>query len=220
MDKYLKALRPAMVKILRKKYGEKEVAKRLKKTERLYYKWIREEGDLGGSENIMSSNIFLFYGTCAFYEAIDRDFTKEDFEILYYDTLAKTFKFMNRIDMNKLEKKKWLMKLAYKFLEKFKNKSDKKRGNEWGNTWKIRVNPNNRKRGIAFSLDSCPLYEFAQKHGYMDVLPLLCKSDHAIANAFHAKLIRHNILSDGDKTCEYWYVGDKSPEALRDKNSK
>lgn len=75
-------------------------------------------------------------------------------------------------------------------------------------------------RFIAYTLDSYPLYEFARSHGYMDLLPWMCASDHLIPPAFHAKLIRHKILSDGDDTCEYWYVGDRSPEALADVDSK
>ncbi|MCM1523879.1 MAG: L-2-amino-thiazoline-4-carboxylic acid hydrolase [Ruminococcus sp.] len=220
MDKYLKKLRPAMLRFMRKNYSEAEVMKRMKKTERLYYKWLREEGDLGGSKNMMSSNIYFCYAVCAFYESVDRKFSKKDFEALFNETMGSSLKLINRFDMNRLEKKSLLIKLIYKFLEKYKSKSDRKRGNEWGNTWKIRVNPNGRKKGVAFSLDTCPLYEFAQKYGYTDLLPLMCKSDHAVAKAFHAKLIRHKTISAGDETCEYWYVGDRSPEALRDKNSK
>ncbi len=41
-----------------------------------------------------------------------------------------------------------------------------------------------------------------------------------VAKAFHAHLIRHKTLSDGDDSCEYWYVGDQSLEAERDTGSK
>lgn len=54
----------------------------------------------------------------------------------------------------------------------------------------------------------------------MDLLPFMCASDHIMAKQFHAKLIRHSTLSAGDGKCDYWYVGDRSPEALRDKVSK
>ncbi len=79
---------------------------------------------------------------------------------------------------------------------------------------------NSDDSGLAFVLDSCPLYEFAQKHGYMDLLPFMCASDHIMTQQFHAKLIRHSTLSAGDGKCDYWYVGDRSPEALSDKGSK
>ncbi len=64
------------------------------------------------------------------------------------------------------------------------------------------------------------LYEFAVKHGYMEVLPYMCASDHLVAQAFHEHLIRHKRISDGDETCEYCYVGDKSEAARNDIGSK
>ncbi|MCM1578374.1 MAG: L-2-amino-thiazoline-4-carboxylic acid hydrolase [Ruminococcus sp.] len=219
-DKYLKKLKPSMIRFMRKKYSGAEVMKRWKKTERLYCKWLREEGDLGGRENIMSSNIYMCFAFCAFYESVDRNFTEKDFYILYNEVMADKLSMLGYIDMNKLENNRLILKFVYMYLNRYKKICDKKRGREWGNTWKVRVNSRNRKKGIAFSLDSCPLNEFARKYGYTDILPFLCRSDHLMAKAFHAKLIRHKTLSNGDDTCEYWYVGDKSPEASADKKSK
>ncbi|MCM1054009.1 MAG: methyltransferase domain-containing protein [Bacteroides sp.] len=219
-DKTLKKLRPAMVNFLRSRYPENEVERRWSKVVKLYNKWLSEEGDLGGNVNMMSSNITLCYAVCAFYEALDRRLTAEDFDVLLNEAISEKFALMNKFDFNKFYNKKPLIKLVYSFLEKYKKQVDKRRGNVWGNTWKVRINPDDHMNGIAFTLDTCPLYEFAQKHGYMDVLPLLCTSDQVVAKQFHAKLIRHSTLSDGDGKCEYWYVGDKSPEALNDKGSK
>lgn len=216
----LKRLKPAMRKFLRAHYDEDEAAKRWRKTGKLYTKWLREEGNLGGSGNMLSYNMTLCYAMCAFYEAVDRRFTKDDFYILLNDVMAKPFAMLNHIDMNKFYDKKRLMNILYFFLGRYKKQADRKRGKQWGNTWKVRVNPDHHVNGIAYALDSCPLYEFAKKHGYMDLLPYMCESDHLVAKQFHAHLIRHQRLSDGDKTCEYWYVGDRSPEALADKGSK
>ncbi|MGL6199559.1 MAG: L-2-amino-thiazoline-4-carboxylic acid hydrolase [Lachnospiraceae bacterium] len=220
MEKYLKKLKPAMLKHMHAHYDEEEVQKRWKKVEELDAKWLREEGDLGGSANMMSSNMMLCYAMCAFYEAVDRNYTREDFFVLVNEVMAKPFAMLNHFDLNKLEKKKWLMKFVYFCIERWKKKSEQKRGKQWGNTWKIRINPDQHEKGIAYVLDTCPLYEFAKKYGYMDFLPNMCSLDPVVAQQFHAHLIRHNTLSDGDGKCEYWYVGDKSPEAISDKGSK
>ncbi|MCM1334554.1 MAG: L-2-amino-thiazoline-4-carboxylic acid hydrolase [Bacteroides sp.] len=219
-DKTLKKLQPAMVNFLRSRYSENEVEKRWSKVVKQYNKWLAEEGDLGGSANMMSSNITMCYAVCAFYEAVDRDFTVEDFNVIFNETMSKKFAQLNKFDLNKFYDKKPLIKLVYSFLEKYKKQVDKKRGNVWGNTWKVRINPDDHENGFAFTLDTCPLYEFAQKYGYIDILPFMCASDQIVARQFHAKLIRHCTLSDGDGKCEYWYVGDKSPEARNDKGSK
>lgn len=219
MEKYLKKLKPSMLKFMRTRYGEAEVQKRWQRVEELDAKWLRDEGDLGGGANMMSSNMMLCYAMCAFYEAVDRDYTREDFLVLVNEVMAKPFALLGRIDMNVLEKKKWLMRFAYFCMEQFKKKSDKKRGGQWGNTWRLRVNPERHETGISYVLDSCPLHEFAVKYGYMDFLPNMCALDIRIAERFHARLIRHRTLSAGDAVCEYWYVGDKTPEALSDTGS-
>ncbi len=220
MDKTLKKLKPAALNFLRSRYTENEARNRWLKVERLYNKWLCEEGDLGGRANMMSSNLMHCYAMCAFYEAVDRNFNSEDFGILFNEVMAKKFVMLEKIDMNKYDRKKRLMNLLYRFVDGYKKKADKYRGGKWGNTWKIRLNPAKHETGFSLVFDSCPLYEFAQKHGYMDLLPLMCASDQIVAQKFHAHLIRHSTLSDGDGKCEYWYVGDKSPEALNDKGSK
>ena len=220
MEKYLRKLKPAMLKYMHAHYSEDEVQRRWKKVEELDARWFHEEGDLGGHANMMASNMMLCYAMCAFYEAVDRRFTREEFYAMVREEMAGTFCLLNRFDMNKLEQKKWLVKLVYRFAERYKRHSDRRRGNSWGNTWRLRINPHGHERGIAYVLDSCPLYEFAQKYGYMDFLPNMCTLDQLVARQFHAHLIRHHILSDGDATCDYWYVGDQSPEAFSDIGSK
>lgn len=68
-----------MLKFMRSRYTETETKKRWNKTAKLYFKWLREEGDLGGRANLLSSNMTIYYAVCAFYEAVDRDFSGEDF---------------------------------------------------------------------------------------------------------------------------------------------
>ena len=220
MEKYLKKLEPAMLRFLRTRYDEAEVLRRWEQVQALDAKWLREEGDLGGRANMMSSNLMLCYAMCAFYEAVDRRYTREDFLLLVNEVMAKPFAMLRHFDMNRLEQKRWLMRALYFWAERWKNQSDRKRGKQWGNTWKLRINPERHETGFAYVLDTCPLYEFAKKYGYLDFLPNMCALDLLIAQKFHACLIRHNTLSAGDGLCEYWYVGDKSPQALGDKGSK
>lgn len=50
-----------MLNFLRSRYTESETRKRRLKTEKLYNKWLREESNLGGSANMMSSNLTLCF---------------------------------------------------------------------------------------------------------------------------------------------------------------
>ena len=51
------------------------------------------------------------------------------------------------------------------------------------------------RKGIAFVYDTCPLNEFARRHGYLDFLPNLCYIDQIACSAAHGKLVRHNIAA-------------------------
>ena len=102
----------------------------------------------------------------------------------------------------------------------YKKKAEKYRGKEWGNTWVMRMNPDGHDKGISFVYDTCPLNDFARRHGYLDFLPNLCYIDQITCSAAHGKLIRHKTLADGDGECNYWILGDKDPAALADVGSK
>ena len=80
-------------------------------------------------------------------------------------------------------------------------------------TWGIKINPDNRTEGYSFHLIGCPIAKHAKEHGYEELLPYLCKTDHSLAHVLHAKLIRTQIEILGGDYCDYWYVGDKSEAA-------
>jgi len=75
------------------------------------------------------------------------------------------------------------------------------------------VNPDNVTEGFAFTLVGCPLAAYAQKYGYMDLMPHRCALDHAYASLRHARLIRTHTVATGADSCDYWYVPDKSETA-------
>ena len=181
-------------------YTPEEAAQRWERTRQLDEKWIREEGTIGGSRNMMASNLLEAYAFFAFYEAVDRSFTKEDLDTLLNDVMGKKLKWLSKLDFNRLEKKGWLMRLIYRLMERYVRKADAHRGGDWGNTW--------------------TLNDFARRHGYIDFLPNLCAIDQVTCRTMHAALIRHETLAAGDGVCSYWILGDQDPEALADTGSK
>ncbi len=213
-------LKSAMIRFMKKRYDQDEVTNRWNQIEIQYHKWLKAEGDLGGNKNWMSSNMTLCYLMCAFYDAVDQQLSQDEFLEIFYDAMNPTLKMLGHFDMNQWQDNKFFIHIVNKFLKHYEKQTNENRGGAWGNTWRMRANPDGKETGIAYVLDTCPLYEFSLKHGYMDVLPFMCASDHLVAEAFHAHLIRHKRLSDGDDTCEYWYVGDRSEEAKLDVGSK
>lgn len=220
MEKILKTLRPAMLRYMRTRYDEAEVARRWQSIETRFAKWKQENGDLGGAKNPMSRDLLLCYAMCAFYEALDRDFSREDYMAFVDDAMKTPFAILRHFNMNRLENNRVVMGIIYACLRWYSRNAAKKYGKSWGNPCLMRVNPDGRMKGFAFVLDTCPLYEFAVKYGYTDFLPNMCAVDPYLAKQFRAHLIRHKTLSDGDGACEYWYVGDLSREAICDSGSK
>ena len=220
MDKYLKLFEPAMKTWLAAHYSPEEARRRWERTAALDEKWIREEGDLGGRENPMASNLLEAYAFFAFYESVDRNFSSEDLQSMIDAAMGKKLRVLSRFDMNRLLRHRWIVKLLYGYLANYKKKADRHRGGAWGNTWKIRLNPEGHDKGLAFVYDTCPLNDFARRHGYIDFLPNLCAIDHLTCGAAHGQLIRHKTLAAGDGECNYWILGDREPEALADVGSK
>ena len=220
MDKYLKIFEPAMKEWLNKHYDEQEAKKRWQKTMELDEQWIREEGDLGGKKNPLADNMLEAYAFFAFYEAVDQNFSKEDLNVLIDAAMGKKIRMLKLLNMNTLLKYLWVVRLFYRYLENYKKKADLYRGKEWGNTWVMRINPQDHEKGIAFVFDTCPLNDFARKHGYIDFLPNLCSVDQLTCHAAHGALIRHKTMAGDDGECNYWILGDQDPDALSDEGSK
>ena len=51
--------------------------------------------------------------------------------------------------------------------------------------------------------------DFADKHGYTDIMPVLCDFDYLTAKLMHARLFREHTVSTGSAYCDYWYIGDR-----------
>ena len=220
MDKYLKILEPAMKRWLSEHYSPEEAKTRWEKTMELDEKWIKEEGNLGGKKNPMANNMLEAYAFFAFYESVDRTFGKEDLRMMIDAAMGKSIRMLSHFNLNTLLKHKWIVGIIYRYLENYQKKAKRFRGREWGNTWEIRINPDRHEKGIGFVYDTCPLNDFARKHGYIDFLPNLCAIDQMTCSAAHGKLIRHKTLAEGDGECNYWILGSEEPEAIADTGSK
>ena len=167
--------------------------------------------DLGGRENSLSDNLNMFILFLSYYEATNHKMAGEAIDEIIAD-LYNHLKVLGKLmDINNPRVLSILRKYLYRNYQKYANKVIEKRHHgEWLDTWGMIVNPNNEKRGFAFTLVGCPLYEYAKKYGYEDLMPHMCALDHSYAKLMHAKLIRTHTVATGADSCDYWYVPDKS----------
>ena len=211
MNKFLRSFKKDILNHAENKYGKERANEIWAKTEKIYDRFLSEAPYIGGSKNIMSHNLYQALVLFAYYEATGRDLSIDEMEDAINRTFCESHRYLGSfINVNKLGKPAvWLL---YKWIKSIKKQSDKYRGNKWNNTWGIEINPNNHKKGVAMTLVGCPIADFAKKHGYLHIMPALCKTDHTIVGMLHGKLIRHHTVAQGDEKCDYWIIGDKDTE--------
>ena len=177
------------------------------KAERWYLEFMKDMPDLG--ENMMAKNMLDWFTILAFYEASDR---RMDGPVLLQIKRAavEKLKFLGKIvDGNRSQ---WMYRLFEKTYVRFQKmqRAHQAKG-EWMDSWGVEINPDHRTEGFCFHLTGCPINKHAKAHGYEDLLPYLCKTDHILAEFLHARLIRTQTEALGGACCDYWYVGDESP---------
>ena len=177
------------------------------KAEKYYLEFMKDMPDLG--ENMMAKNMLDWFTILSFYEASDHRLDGKTLLEIKRRSVDK-MKFIGKfVDGNR---QKWPYRLFEKIYVKYNRmqKEHQPRG-EWTDSWKVEINPEQRTEGIAFHLVACPIAKHAKEHGYGELLPYLCKTDHYLADVMHARLIRTQTEALGGSCCDYWYVGDKSP---------
>ncbi|MCM1321826.1 MAG: L-2-amino-thiazoline-4-carboxylic acid hydrolase [Bacteroides sp.] len=205
LSKMIRQIRP----ILMRRYGEDGTAKLLRDMEPIYERFLAETPSIGGRANVMSKNLDMAIPFFALYEASGKNLSDDAINEMLDVVMISRFRKMGRfINFNRLDKP-WIMKRIHRLVEKIARKLNAHKGKDWNNTWGIQVNSEGHDHGFAMTLVGCPIADFAKKHGYMDIMPLLCAGDIKAAEALHAKLIRHHTVAQGAEICDYWFVGDQ-----------
>ena len=184
------------------------------KAEAYYRDFLKDMPDLG--ENMMAKNMLDWFTILSFYEASDRRLDGEALLTIKRRAVER-LKFLGKfVDGNKSQ---WPYRLFEKTYRKFiRMQQEHQAKGEWMDNWKVELNPDHRTEGFCFHLVGCPIARYAKAHGYEDLLPYLCKTDHFLAEVLHTRLIRTQTEALGGACCDYWYVGDQSPalEAYKD----
>ncbi len=177
------------------------------KAEEHYLEFMKDMPDLG--ENMMAKNMLDWFTILSFYEASDHRLDGEALLAIKRRMTDKMKPLGRLVDGNR---QKWPYRLFEKTYIKFIRMQKKHQAKgEWMDSWKVEINPEHRTEGFAFHLVGCPIAKHAKAHGYDELLPYLCRTDHYLAEVMHARLIRTQTEALGGDCCDYWYVGDRSP---------
>ena len=198
-----------------RKYYPKEAEEIFQKAEAHYQNFLKDMPDLG--KNMMAANMLDWFTILAFYEASDH---KLDGEVLLKikQKAAEDMKLIGKFVNGNRE---WPYKLFEKIYTHYNQlQAEHQEKGEWMDSWKVKINPDHRQEGFCFHLIGCPIAKHAREHGYEELLPYLCRTDHFLAEVMHARLIRTQTEALGGDHCDYWYVGDKSPVLSQYKDLK
>lgn len=179
-----------------------------RKAEEHYKELVKNDmPDLG--ENMMAANMLDWFTIVSFYEASGHKLDGEALLTIKRRAVDK-MKFLGKFVNG--NKSKWPYKLFEKTYRNFiKMQKEHQEKGEWMDSWKVEINPDHRTEGFCFHLVGCPIAKHAKEHGYGELLPYLCKTDHYLAEVMHACLIRTQTEALGGDHCDYWYVGNESP---------
>ena len=199
----------------REAYPE-EAAQTFENAEAQYLTFLKDMPDLG--ENMMAKNMLDWFTILAFYEASGHRMDGETLLEIKRRSVEK-MKFLGKlVDGNKQQ---WPYRLFERMYVKFNRmQAEHQARGEWLDSWKIELNPDHRTEGFCFHLVGCPIAKHAREHGYAELLPYLCRTDHYLARLMHARLIRTQTEALGGDCCDYWYVGDRSPVLQQYKDLK
>ena len=197
-----------------RRHFPKEMDKISKRADAILPELKAKAPDIGGKENSLSENLDMFLLFLSYYEASDHRMAGDAIDEIIAD-LYRQFKWLNGLmNINRKASLSVMRNYLYRSYTKYAERVKKKQSEgEWLDTWGMLVNPDNVTEGFAFTLVGCPLAAYAQKYGYMDLMPHMCALDHAYARLMHARLIRTHTVATGADSCDYWYVPDKSETA-------
>ena len=186
------------------------------KAEEYYLAFMKDMPDLG--ETMMAKNMLDWFTILSFYEASGHRLDGEALLVIKRRMTDKMEFLGKLVDGNR---QKWPYRLFEKVYVRYDKALKKHQAKGmWMDAWRVEINPDHRAEGFSFHLIGCPIAKHAKEHGYEELLPYLCKTDHYLAGVMHTRLIRTRTEALGGDCCDYWYVGDKSPALESYKNLK
>ena len=202
---FIKMFPLMMKKFMVEQYGKAATKEAYRKAPGIYRDMLMKVEDIG-SENPMAGNIYMAFVFMAIWKAADGAIDTDSYRIVVRRFITESFarKFIGKSDMNKPEdvrnaKEKFRRMQAW--ADEHPQYKDK--------TWDFNFDETRHRDGNFYYFTRCPLYDFARKYGFLEVLPVCCELDHILTEASHGKLIREYTLATGGPICDYWIVPDK-----------
>jgi hypothetical protein len=192
---------------LKKQFSEEIANKKWNQIMDIYNVFQQEQPYIGGKRNVLYEQLYASLAMFAYYEVMNKTPSIHAMENLAVDALIGNNRIFGKIlNFNW----KWFQAVySWMYLFVQKNMKPHIADGSWNNTWEIELRQDERE-GVDIRLIGCPVFDFAKKHSYEEIMPAFCKSDYKVFEPFHCRMIRYHTIANGDDYCEFWQVGDKS----------
>lgn len=204
-DKYWRMLIPLAKRSLVKRYGRTYTKELVSKADVVYRDLLDAADDIG-KNNPMASNLYEALIFVSLWRASDGTIDEQDLRGIVSDVIsAPMMKIMGLyINMNKptgIKRMKHMFEKNVRWLESHPECKEY--------SWDFNFDDEKNGEGFYYYFTRCPINSLARRENFLEILPVLCDIDFATASLMHAKLYRQQTLAQGEKMCDYWYIGDK-----------
>ena len=202
---YSKTAAKVMLTYLRDHFSHEEAQRLMEEILRQYQSFLTDLPDLGGKKNPQAQSVYDCIALFALYEVLPQKPVLGIFEELVNQIFVPAYKRICIANMNR----HYMQKIAARI---FSHLSAKGQAHltDWPGNYRMEALPYDPEIGVRFRFTSCPIAEFAKKHGYTHLMPAMCNPDYPTLAPIRAGLIRTQVCAT-DACCDYWIVGNNSP---------
>ena len=195
-------------------YGKEKGGQLWEQTQLQYVEFLRDTPSMKGTAHAAGTyTAILFF---AYYSVLPTKPSIEDLQPFTEELFMGSFKILGKLF--NVNRKCILNFLAY--IMKSVGKKDDEAIKKFPDGFVNVQTPYDKKNGIIrYTFTQCPNAEFAKKHGFADIMPLLCNTDYFGMEQLHACLIRTSNCVKGNH-CDFCIVADKNPLAYKYKKIK
>lgn len=201
---YSKDVKKVILSHLSAAYNDGDIEKIWEQIQRTYISFLKDMPFIGGRKNAQARGVYDSIALFAYYEAVPDKPSFAELSAMNNETFVPAMQCKGFLNMNRA----WVLRLQHFIFCLIANKA-RKHEQEWVGNYHMKVSPYDKDKGIYYEFISCPIADFARKHGYTDLMPAFCNPDYPMLQAMHGGLIRKSTCSHGD-CCDYWIVGDQS----------
>ena len=203
---YSKTAAKGLRKCLARKYDVNECDQLMEQIDRKYEEFLDNLPYCGGKHNLMIWQLYDAISAFAYWDVLPEKETVDEFKescgiIFGKDKPEKSLPHFLTIDSN------GFLRLARALIRRIGMKMNRELDSgHWEDGWHIEMDVNQPQEGLQVALVGCPIYNFAVKHGYENLMPAMCNWDFPGIGMIHSGLIRPQIVPNGDDRCDNWYV--------------